>query len=56
MKELIIIGVVAFVIINVAADDYADESAEYDKYCEMVEIYMATSGREGWPPYEGECK
>lgn len=33
-----------------------EQQAEYNHYCEMVEIYKDSGGEYGWPPFRGECE
>lgn len=35
--------------------DYEDQVAQYDHYCDMVQLYKISGGKLGWPPYQGAC-
>ena len=43
----------------VGAFDSIEEDRQIAHYCEMVELWKQSNGREGWPAYKGqtnECK
>ena len=34
--------------------DYEEEQRQIAQYCEMVNLWKQTGGRDGWPAYDGE--
>lgn len=50
---LAVIGLVAAMGIAGQAD-YEEEQRQAEQYCEMVQLWKQTNGRQGWPAYDGE--
>lgn len=51
------IGAIAIFLVglSMAGSEQAEEQAQRDLYCEMVQIYKDSNGQYGWPAYDGEC-
>ena len=48
-----------FVLLGLAGTmDVQEEERQHAEYCEMVNLWKQTNGRQGWPAYNGEgiCK
>lgn len=56
----VILAIIAIIFAMgfVGQNDFEDEQAQAEQYCEMVKLWKQTKGQEGWPAYNGEgiCK
>jgi len=43
-------------VLLVASSDNAEMQVQEQQYCEMVELFIQTNGREGWPDYNESYK
>lgn len=52
-----VIGAIAIFVVglSMAGCEQAEEQAQHDLYCEMVQIHKDSNGQYGWPAYDGEC-
>jgi hypothetical protein len=51
-RRLLFLGVLAIVLFVLAGGD--DPDTDHQIYCDMVALYKATNGQDGWPAYDGE--
>ena len=54
MKWILATGIVFVLFFSL--DNPNIEQQEYERYCDMVEMYKQSNGDTGWPPYKGECE
>jgi len=55
-ERLVAILILGLVMVLVGSSDYDSAVTERKHYCEMVALYKATDGENGWPAYQGECQ
>lgn len=61
IKTLLLIIIAGFTVYTIGhASGPDDISMQWTEYCEMVAIYKATNGENGWPDYKDiyseQCK
>ena len=52
MKALLFTAALVAALGLVGKADVEDATAHGSLYCEMVELYQATNGDQGWPEYD----
>tara|TARA_E500000318_G_scaffold87567_1_gene84551 strand:- start:151 stop:384 length:234 start_codon:yes stop_codon:yes gene_type:complete len=57
MRFVILIAVVVIGLGIAGRGDMEDAIAEQAHYCDMVQLYKASNGENGWPNYKGvDCE
>lgn len=49
------LGVVLAIVLTGEPEGATAAKADRSQYCQMIELYAATKGEYGWPPYKGGC-
>lgn len=53
MKYIILILLILTLLGLLVSTTPPEEELEQERYCEMVELFVASKGDKGWPDYEG---